>query len=121
MKETFAVIGNNWGNKIFNILLALNFKVIKVNLKSPKRYKNDKAYLYHLNKQLNLIRKECSIIWLAITPNKNKQFQIVKKCLNKKFHLTTRYCYLSCGPFNIIITIPVTTVGSCGTKVYNYC
>lgn len=87
MKETFAVIGNNWGNKIFNILLALNFKVIKVNLKSPKRYKNDKAYLYHLNKQLNLIRKECSIIWLAITPNKNKQFQIVKKCLNKKFHL----------------------------------
>ena len=39
MKETFAVIGNNWGNKIFNILLALNFKVIKVNLKSPKRYK----------------------------------------------------------------------------------
>lgn len=87
MKETFAVIGNNWGNKIFNILLSLNFKVVKLNLKSPKRYKNDKSYMYHLNKQLNLIKKDCNIIWIAITPNRDKQFQIVKQCLQKKFHL----------------------------------
>jgi hypothetical protein len=87
MKGTFAIIGNNWGNKIYNILSELKFEVIKVNLKSPKNYKNEDAYLRNLRKQLNLIKKNYKIIWLAISPNKKKQFLIVKECLKKKFHL----------------------------------
>lgn len=87
MEGTFAIIGNNWGNKIYNILLELKCKVIKVNLKSPKNYKNDDAYIKNLRKQLTLIKKDYKIIWIAITPNKKKQFQIVKECLKKKFHL----------------------------------
>ncbi len=87
MKVSYAVIGNNWGNRIYNILISLNLKAIKVNLKSPKRYKNNKAYLYNLRKQLNLTKKDYKIIWLAITPNRNDQFKIVKECLNKKFNL----------------------------------
>ena len=87
MKASFVVIGNNWGNKIYNILLSLNLKAVKINLKSPKKYINERAYLYHLRKQLNLFKKDYKIIWLAITPNKNHQFKIVKECLNKKFNL----------------------------------
>ena len=85
MKETLQLLETIGAIKYSIFFNLLNFKVVKLNLKSPKRYKNDKSYMYHLNKQLNLIKKECNIIWIAITPNRDKQFQIVKQCLQKNF------------------------------------
>lgn len=87
MKVSFAVIGNNWGNKIYNILKDSNYIVKKITLKSPRGFKKREEYFKRLNNQLNLIRNKKKIIWLAINPNQKDQFEIVKYCLNKKFNL----------------------------------
>tara|TARA_Y100000996_G_scaffold331758_1_gene268014 strand:+ start:41 stop:757 length:717 start_codon:yes stop_codon:yes gene_type:complete len=87
MKVSFAIIGNNWGNKVFSILDNSNYNVTKISIRSPKRYKNYNEYLSQLKKQLNLIKKRHNIIWVAISPNKKNQFNVVKECLKKKFNL----------------------------------
>ena len=87
MKVSFTVIGNKWGNKIFNILKESNYFVKKLNLRSPERYKNRNEYFKELNKQLILTKKKHNIIWLAISPKKKDQFEIIRYCLNKKFNL----------------------------------
>ena len=38
--------------------------------------------MYHLNKQLNLI-KDCNIIWIAITPNRDKQSKSLSNVFKK--------------------------------------
>ncbi len=87
MKVSFAVIGNNWGNKIYNILSNSNYTVKKINLRSPSRYNKRKDYFKELNSQLDLIKNKNKIIWLAIRPNQKDQFEIVRNCLNKGFNL----------------------------------
>ena len=87
MKASFAVIGNNWGHKIYNIIDDLSYSVVKIPLKSPKRYKNRIKYFEELKKQLSVVKSKYNTIWLAITPKKNDQFEIVKECLNQKFNL----------------------------------
>ena len=58
MKVSFAVIGNNWGDKIYNILRDSNYIVKKITLKSPRGFKKREEYFKRLNNQLNLIRNK---------------------------------------------------------------
>lgn len=87
MKASFAVIGNNWGHRIYNIIDDQGYSVVKIPLKSPKRYKNSVKYFEELKKQLFIVKKKYNTIWLAITPQKKYQFEIAKVCLNQKFNL----------------------------------
>ena len=57
MKASFAVIGNNWGHRIYNIIDDQGYSVVKIPLKSPKRYKNSVKYFEELKKQLFIVKK----------------------------------------------------------------
>ena len=87
MKVSFGIIGNNWGDKIYKILKSTNNDVIKLPVKSPNKYKNYKSYIAALKKNLNKFKKNCNIIWLAISPNKKIQFDVVKLCIENNFNL----------------------------------
>ena len=87
MKVSFAVIGNNWGNKIYKILRNSNYSVKKITLRSPDKYNKREEYFEKLNNELGLIKKKNKIVWLAITPNQKDQFEIVKYCLKKRFNV----------------------------------
>jgi len=88
MKVGFAIIGNKFGEKIYSILKESNYAVRKIPIRSPKKYNNRKEYFKELSHQLNLVKnKDCNIVWLAITPKKNDQFEITKKCLNNGFNV----------------------------------
>lgn len=87
MKVSFGIIGNNWGDKIYKILKSTNNDVIKLPVKNPNKYQNYQSYIVALKKILKKSKKNCNIIWLAVSPNKEIQFDIVKLCIENNFNL----------------------------------
>ena len=61
MKVSFAVIGNNWGNKIYKILRNSNYSVKKITLRSPDKYNKREEYFEKLNNKLGLIKKKIKL------------------------------------------------------------
>ena len=82
MKVSFGIIGNNWGDKIYKILKSTNNDVIKLPVKNPNKYQNYQSYIVALKKILKKSKKNCNIIWLAVSPNKEIQFDIVSHFSN---------------------------------------
>lgn len=81
-KIVYGVIGNNWGNKIYNILKLKKKNVYK--LKTISFFKNDKNnYLNYLTESIN--QKEINLIWLAINPFKN--YYLAKFFIDKNINL----------------------------------
>ena len=87
MKVRFGIIGNNWGDRIYKILKSTNNDVIKLSIKNPNKYINYKSYIASLSAMLKTSKNKCNVIWLAITPNKKIQFDIVKECIENNFNL----------------------------------
>ena len=80
-KLNYAVIGNNWGNRINKILKNSNRNSFIVNL----NYKEHK-FEHYLDKIKNiLLHNKVDIVWLAIPPI--NQYEICKHLINFKFHL----------------------------------
>lgn len=87
MKVRFGIIGNNWGDKIYKILKSTDNDVIKLSIKNPNKYIDYKTYIKTLKKILKKNENKINIIWLAISPNKKIQFDVVKECIKNNFNL----------------------------------
>lgn len=69
---TYLVIGNNWGRKIYQILIKLKKKALFKTISYTDQ--NLEKYLYRLNKIISSTKAD--IIWLAIPPK--NQFEVLK-------------------------------------------
>jgi hypothetical protein len=87
MKVSFAIIGNNWGKRIYKILKEAGYSATILAIKNPLKYKKYNIYKHELNKILNKARVKYNIIWIAINPNKKILFDVVRECLERKFNL----------------------------------
>ena len=87
MKVRFGIIGNNWGDRIYKILKSTDNDVIKLSIKNPNKYIDYKTYILTLKKILKKNKNKCNVRWLAISPNKKIQFDVVKECIENNFNL----------------------------------
>ena len=87
MKVSFAIIGHNWGKKIYNIIKELGYTATILPIYQPNKYKFYQIYKKKLIKLLNKSKKKYQIVWIAIKPKKKFLFDITKISLENNFNL----------------------------------
>ena len=89
-KLIYGVIGNNWGNKIFDILNLKKKKVYKIKTITPFNNKKEEYSKYLKN---IIYQKKINIIWLAINPYKNSY--LVNLLINNNVNLIVEKPWLN--------------------------